>query len=126
MLIKWKYQREKRRKYYIKNVKRIEKGLEFIKKTLFLRDIKNYIRSLYKLGRYGLGHEQAVKIQKVWRGYRVRKRFRELMSKIRVSRDDEDFLEEDIDLDFFSNPIDFDFKLKIPENFHFDQLVIRP
>lgn len=76
MLIKWKYRREKRRQYYLKNQNNIGRGLDFIKKLLFQRDLKNFIRWLYKIGRYGLGHEQAIKIQKVWRGYRVRKRFR--------------------------------------------------
>lgn len=75
---------------------------------------------------FGVGHKQAIKIQKVWRGYIVRKRFRKVMNRIRMPSTEDDYLEEEIDLDFFENPIDFNIQLKVPENFNFGNLVIRP
>jgi hypothetical protein len=50
--------------------------------------------------KFGVGHEQAIKIQKVWRGYNLRKKFKKAMEKAKMS-DDDSFLEGEIDLDFF-------------------------
>ena len=67
----------------------------------------------------GVGHKQAIKIQKVWRGYALRKKYKLLMGRIRMPSTQDDYLEGEIDLDFFQNPIDFNFQLKVPENFNF-------
>ena len=48
------------------------------------------------------------------------------MERIRMPSAQDDYLEEDIDLDFFSNPVDFNFQLKVPKNFNFGNMVIRP
>lgn len=75
---------------------------------------------------FGVGHQQAIKIQKVWRGYALRKKFRRLIERIRMPSAQDDFLVEDVDEEFFMNPDQFDFELKIPDTFDFGGLVIKP
>ena len=56
----------------------------------------------------------------------MRKKYRRLLELIKTPSTHDDYLEDEIDLDFFENPIDFNFQLKVPENFNFGDLVIRP
>lgn len=127
LVIQWKYKKAKRAKYFKKMLPNIQNhillGVEMSKKYLLWWAVDKF----RQFGKFGVGHAQATKIQKVWRGYWLRKRMKIMMDKMKARKlemEDDEF--GDIDLDFFENPVDFDFKLKIPDNFNFDSFIIKP
>lgn len=63
-------------------------------------------------------------IQKTFRMYRIRKRFLKILKKMRKTEEDEEFPE--IDLDEFDELQTFQLDLEIPDQYNFEEYIIRP
>lgn len=124
MLLKNRYSKSKRLKYFIKNKVLVEGSLQGINQVLKLVDIKKAINKFYSLLSGLNKNKAAIKIQKVYRGYKVRKMFKKYFGKA----DDSDSDFDDFDTGFFDQEIDIpDFNdFNVGEGMRMEEYLIRP
>ncbi|CAD8189824.1 unnamed protein product [Paramecium octaurelia] len=119
LLIKWIYRFKRRQKYYKSNVNQLIIVQSLIRGYL-ARNQPNVKQFRQKYNKKKL-HIYAIRIQKVWRGYIIRKRLRDRMKNIKFEDSELDDLGE-IDDDFLKQDIDLNFDLRIPQGLDLQQI----
>ncbi|CAD8106373.1 unnamed protein product [Paramecium sonneborni] len=119
LLIRWIYKFKKRQRYYKSKQKQL-----IIVQSLFrgflarrLPQVKQF-RQKYNKKKLNIF---ALRIQKVWRGYIIRKRLRDRMKNIKFEDSELDDLGE-IDDDFLKQDIHLNFDLRIPQGLDLQQI----
>jgi len=110
------YKRRKIKKYYQKNLSKVIKCQAFIKGRI--------TRKTHDFTKRSLWNKAALKIQKVFRGYRQRKKYLKYKRDMENVKYDLGLEEDDLDPDFFNKePDTHQFELKIPDGLQINQFI---
>ncbi|CAK93777.1 unnamed protein product (macronuclear) [Paramecium tetraurelia] len=119
LLIKWIYRFKRRQKYYKSKVNQLIIVQSLIRGYI-ARNQPNVKQFRQKNNKKKL-HIYAIRIQKAWRRYIIRKRKSDRMKNIKFEDSELDELGE-IDVDFLQQDIDLNFDLRIPQGIDLQQV----
>ncbi|CAD8195509.1 unnamed protein product [Paramecium pentaurelia] len=119
LLIKWIYKYKKRQKYYKSKLNQLIIVQSLIRGYLARNQPK--VKQFRQKNNKKKLHIYAIRIQKFWRGYIIRKRLRDRMKNIKFEDSELDDM-GDFDDDFLKQDIDLNFDLRIPQGLDLQQI----
>ncbi|KRW98999.1 hypothetical protein PPERSA_11600 [Pseudocohnilembus persalinus] len=116
-LILWIYKRKQRSKYYSKHEKQVIMIQAFFRGQI-IRNMTN-LRPILDRIRFNSKAKYAIRIQRKWRQYVLKKKRQRLFKNLKYEDDEL----EDIDMDWINQEPEFDSGLQIPENFDVEAFI---